>query len=252
MSFHSAPWPRLRALGDEQVLAHRGMPRTARCAGTCGRSRGGRGGATGRRLTSTPVELDGAAVDALAMPEQAVEERRLAGAVRADEPDPLALVDVDATSSSGVMPANVFVTPLAPAGTDACSPVDLAVATPGPSAAASAPDGSPPAAHDRSIAARSPPALAVTRACPSGCRANWSAPRPNSTNAPASVTSGKTHGMRSGLRSTQPKIAPFSRTASNSANADAGLHRALDRARSERHHQHQPEQALRTETKSVA
>ena len=55
----------------------------------------GPGDASARRVRSLPVEAHPAAVG-LQHPEQAVEERRLAGAVRADEPDDLTLVDVEA------------------------------------------------------------------------------------------------------------------------------------------------------------
>ena len=64
---------------------------------------------TGRRVMSSPSSSTGAAVDAQHA-EHAVEERGLAGTVRTDQPDPLALADLDARPRSrATMPANFFV-----------------------------------------------------------------------------------------------------------------------------------------------
>ena len=92
-SFHSRPSPRADALGDQQVLAHgrvgEQLDALEGAADAAPRPRVHR-----QAADVLAVELDRAAVGAQHA-EHAVEERGLAGAVRADEPDPLALVDLE-------------------------------------------------------------------------------------------------------------------------------------------------------------
>ncbi len=64
------------------------------CAGTCARARAGRAGAAGQRVTSLSLELDRAGRRAVEAAEH-VHERRLAGAVRADQADDLAAAQLE-------------------------------------------------------------------------------------------------------------------------------------------------------------
>ena len=80
--------------GDLDVLAHRERAGTSGCAGTSARARRARAGAALQRVTSLPLELDrprGREVEA----GEHVDERRLAGAVRADQPDDLVPVQLE-------------------------------------------------------------------------------------------------------------------------------------------------------------
>ena len=112
-SFQSAPVAAARPGRRRGSARAASCRRRARCAGTCGRCRAAARRWVGSAVRSRPSNVDPAAVgpqDA----EQAVEERRLPGAVRTDEADDLARRRRRAlTSSSAVMPANRFVMSLA-------------------------------------------------------------------------------------------------------------------------------------------
>ena len=105
--------PVAHPLGDEEVLARRHAREQLDALERARRCRAGPGGASATRVRSRPSNVHASAVG-LQDAEQAVEERRLARAVRTDQPDDLVLARRrGSTSSSAVMPANVFVTPSA-------------------------------------------------------------------------------------------------------------------------------------------
>ena len=88
-SFHSAPSPVAHPLGDEEVLARRHAGEQLDALERAADARAGPAGGSARAARSRPSKRHRAAVG-LQDAEQAVEERGLARAVRADEPDDLA------------------------------------------------------------------------------------------------------------------------------------------------------------------
>ena len=186
------------------------------------------------------VELDGAAV-AAEHPEQAVEERRLAGAVRADEADPLALVDVDVDAVERDDAGEPLRHVPRPAGRSLTRPAPL----PGPTrprwrARRRAPTVRHGAAARR--AARSADRRLRASTMPSGWRANWMAPRPNRTNRHFGEI-GKMSGDPVGAAQDPAEEGALQdRRGRTARTSRAACDRALDRAGAERDDEHEPEQ----------
>ncbi len=203
---------------------------------------------TGRRLTSSPCSCTRAVVGP-EHAEHAVEERRLAGAVRADQPDALALLDREVEvvegDDAGERLADVGglerrrsrCSPPRACGSASASGVAVVIAAP---AAATAPTS----ASVRRAACRLP---FSTR--PSGWRANWMVPSPKRMNRHCGDTVQRLGDAALAAEDPLEERA-VQHDRLEEAEGDTGLDGPLDGARPEGDHEHQPEQ--RRERREVA
>ena len=183
---------------------------------------------------SSPSRLDGAALRG-EHAQQAVEEGGLPGAVRADEPDPLALARPrGSTPSRAMMPEKDLV--ISRASSTARHPTGSSVRAGAGASGSGVPTDPRGSRSVRAWARRLP---CSTR--PSGWRANWMARQAEQHVAPLGGD-GEQVGDAGVAAQDPPDEGPLEHDGVDEGVGGAGERGPLDGAGPEGHHQHQPEQ----------